>query len=52
MGAAEPSHHVRPADDATAITHVAVLPMNADTVLHDHTVIVRGERTKRSPPPP
>lgn len=32
------------AGDAIAITHVSLIPMTADTVLHDMTVIVRGER--------
>lgn len=39
-----PPAPVPAADGAIAITHVAVLPMTADTVLHDHTVIVRGAR--------
>lgn len=33
-----------PADDAIAITHVSVIPMTGDPVLHDRTVVVRGER--------
>ena len=44
------SPHPRPASlpsgggDVLAITHVNVVPMTSDTVLHDMTVIVRGER--------
>ncbi|HEX2210546.1 MAG TPA: amidohydrolase family protein [Longimicrobium sp.] len=41
-GAPEPA--VGPAGDAIAITHVDVVPMTADTLLRDMTVIVRGER--------